>query len=325
MGHSRLKLAPAILGVVFLGALMIGAQPSISSFAGSNDTAGVGADLPHLLGDTDCNDDVDAVDALQALRSVADIQPQAHCAPLGDVNCDYSLTAVDALGILRYVAQLPPIQAAPACPNIASASMRILTIDKFGDGTVASFSNEITCDDACTIRSFALPDGLGLTFDAVPGPGSTFSHWSNCDSPVGNNCEVTFDADKTVLATFAFDEVIIPATTKVLDDATMALLLRVEGDTYYFDAAATAVAAVQPGDVMVSGSGEGVLRKVVSVTADASEIAVLTEAASLEDAIEKSYAWGERKKQQFSPRKIGIAFDVLQQKGWIGNGAGEPG
>lgn len=48
-------------------------------------------------------------------------------------------------------------------------------------------------------------------------------------------------------------------------------------------------------------------------------------AVTLDDAIEKSYAWGERKKQQFSPRQIGIAFNVLQQKGWIGNGAGEPG
>lgn len=39
-------------------------------------------------------------------------------------------------------------------------------------------------------------------------------------------------------------------------------------------------------------------------------------AASVEDAVDKVYAWNERKKR-FSPRQIGIAFDTLRAKGWL--------
>lgn len=40
-----------------------------------------------------------------------------------------------------------------------------------------------------------------------------------------------------------------------------------------------------------------------------------------DDVVERTYAWGERKRQ-FSPRQIGLAIDVLRKKGWlIGSGA----
>lgn len=39
-------------------------------------------------------------------------------------------------------------------------------------------------------------------------------------------------------------------------------------------------------------------------------------AASAEDAMNKVYAWNERKKR-FSPRQIGIALQTLQDKGWL--------
>lgn len=39
-------------------------------------------------------------------------------------------------------------------------------------------------------------------------------------------------------------------------------------------------------------------------------------ATSTEDAIAKVYAWNERK-QRFSPRQIGIAFETLRAKGWL--------
>ena len=38
--------------------------------------------------------------------------------------------------------------------------------------------------------------------------------------------------------------------------------------------------------------------------------------SSLDDLIEETHAWGERKKQ-FTPRQIGIAFNVLKSKGWL--------
>jgi hypothetical protein len=45
-------------------------------------------------------------------------------------------------------------------------------------------------------------------------------------------------------------------------------------------------------------------------------VASREQAASVEDAIAKVYAWSDRKKR-FSPRQIGIAFETLRAKGWL--------
>ncbi len=42
--------------------------------------------------------------------------------------------------------------------------------------------------------------------------------------------------------------------------------------------------------------------------------------ASRDELIARTYAWNERKKR-FSPRQIGLAADVLTEKGWTGGGA----
>jgi hypothetical protein len=57
-------------------------------------------------GDVDCNERVDAVDALLALREVAKRSPPARCLYLGELDCDFELTSQDALMILRHVAGL---------------------------------------------------------------------------------------------------------------------------------------------------------------------------------------------------------------------------
>lgn len=87
--------------------------------------------------------------------------------------------------------------------------------------------------------------------------------------------------------TFAIEDVQLLATTRTLGAQTMDLLLRKEGDTYFFDGAATEVAALQPDDIIISSAGEGFLRRVVATSASATEIAVETADASLEDAIER--------------------------------------
>lgn len=45
-------------------------------------------------------------------------------------------------------------------------------------------------------------------------------------------------------------------------------------------------------------------------------VAKETVVTSKADVIERVYAWSDRKRQ-FTPRQIGIAFDVLSQKGWV--------
>ena len=45
-------------------------------------------------------------------------------------------------------------------------------------------------------------------------------------------------------------------------------------------------------------------------------VAKREQAANIEDAVEKVYAWNDRKRR-FSPRQIGIAFETLRAKGWL--------
>lgn len=71
-----------------------------------------------ILGDADCDLDVDAVDALKVLQDVAGLDPDAPCLAQSDVQCDGDRDAVDALGILIYVAGLPPQPQDEPCPAV---------------------------------------------------------------------------------------------------------------------------------------------------------------------------------------------------------------
>jgi hypothetical protein len=162
-----------------------------------------------------------------------------------------------------------------------------LAVDKFGEGTVASSPEGIDCGTDCTSQAATYPSGTTVVLTPTADPGSAFSYWSGCDSVSGDSCTVDMDGDHTVFATFAFTEVKIPETTKVLDAATMGHLIRQEGSTYYFDSQATAVASLKAGDVIVSGVGEGFIRKVTAINVTDQEIAVETADATLEDAIQR--------------------------------------
>ena len=64
--------------------------------------------LPALQGDVTCDSNVNSVDSLQILRSVAGLSTNAPCmATAADVNCDSAVNSVDSLRILRFVAGLP--------------------------------------------------------------------------------------------------------------------------------------------------------------------------------------------------------------------------
>ena len=89
--------------------------------------------LPKVaMGDVDCDDDVDSVDALKALRHVASLSvAQTEPCPdvgtalarvsdegaavetMGDVDCDGDVDSVDALKVLRHVASLSVAQTEP--------------------------------------------------------------------------------------------------------------------------------------------------------------------------------------------------------------------
>lgn len=72
-------------------------------------------------GDTNCDQVVNATDALGALQVAADVQPTPICAFAGDIDCSGEVDVSDAIGILRYAAGLPAASGAAAqstCPPI---------------------------------------------------------------------------------------------------------------------------------------------------------------------------------------------------------------
>lgn len=76
---------------------------------------------PLIQGDADCDQDVDAVDALWVLRKSASIEPFSACIAQGDIQCDADIDSVDALGILRHVAALPPLAQNDPCAPIGDS------------------------------------------------------------------------------------------------------------------------------------------------------------------------------------------------------------
>ncbi|MBA3866594.1 MAG: PPC domain-containing protein [Solirubrobacterales bacterium] len=69
-----------------------------------------------------------------------------------------------------------------------------------GAGSVVSFSAPIACDSSCSYR---LEVGETVTLDAQPTPGSTFSGWSGAGCSGTGACQVTLNADTSVVANFA--------------------------------------------------------------------------------------------------------------------------
>ena len=67
----------------------------------------------------DCDNDVDSIDALLILRSVAEAGLITGCMDHADVDCDSDIDSVDALRLLRYVAQLPT-DAPGDCPPVGA-------------------------------------------------------------------------------------------------------------------------------------------------------------------------------------------------------------
>ena len=82
-----------------------------------------------IVGDVDCDGDVDSVDGLKILQHVAGkVVNQSEPCPdigsqfvtlFGDVDCDGDVDSVDALKVMRFVALLPVSQIEP-CTNIGS-------------------------------------------------------------------------------------------------------------------------------------------------------------------------------------------------------------
>jgi hypothetical protein len=208
----------------------------------------------------------------------------------GSVVAAYSLSATGAWS--RWFAANPGVSDLTSLDDMQGvlalgSSGFSLAVDKFGEGTVTSSPGGIDCGAGCTYQAATFSPNSSVILTAAATPGSVFSHWTGCDSVSDNSCTATIDGDKTVFATFALTELRLREGTKVLDEDTMGHLLRQEGSIYYFDQGAEVAAQLQPGDVILSFAGGGLLRRVAQVSISGDQIAVDTIGASLEEAIER--------------------------------------
>ena len=87
-------------------------------------------------------------------------------------------------------------------------------------------------------------------------------------------------------------DVVIPTTTKVLDDLTMQNLSSVTegGSRLSFSGTTAQLGSISPGDVVIAGvhndTPQGLLRKVASVSTEGDQVVIYTIPATLEDAIQ---------------------------------------
>jgi hypothetical protein len=80
-----------------------------------------------------------------------------------------------------------------------NAVEHLLTVHKAGTGTGTVTGSGIACGGDCT-ESYN--SGSSVILIAEPSAGSSFSGWTGCDTPSGNSCTMSVDAEKSVTATF---------------------------------------------------------------------------------------------------------------------------
>lgn len=186
-------------------------------------------------------------------------------------------------------------------------AMRTLSISKFGAGVIVDDANKLDCGDTC---SQAYEEGQTVTLTATPAAGWQIHHWTGCDMINGETCVVAMNSDKSVHPTFTTLATTLHENVVLLDEATMALLKSQAGSTLIFDISASAIAALNPGDVIVSTAGDGLARKVNAVNVLAgSAIYVETDAARLEDIIKDGTVILN---QKLSPSALKSAVPLLK-------------
>ena len=83
--------------------------------------------------------------------------------------------------------------------------------------------------------------------------------------------------------------IVLGPKTKVLSDDTNSKFLSVSPDsvTYHYNISAAQFAGLSPGDILLSSQSDGLLKKIVSISATPTEYIVQTATATLEEAFEK--------------------------------------
>lgn len=142
----RFVSAPALLFVIALLVMLMpgGARMSRAAQDASQQ------------GDVNCDANVNSIDSLQILRSVAGLSTTAPClADAGDVNCDGAVNSIDSLRILRHVAGL-----SNTTPNGCIAISEPLAPPPTSEALIAQAlaDGDITPEESLLYRAYALFD-----------------------------------------------------------------------------------------------------------------------------------------------------------------------
>jgi len=125
------------------------------------------------------------------LQRNADFRSSTQCGSAGPPNNVYGWGIINALAAVQNSLPTRTLTVASASPS-SGVSITVNPNDNNGQGNgVTQFT-----------RTYSSNTVVILTASATAG-GNNFSNWSGCDSSSGPTCNVTMNADKAVLATYA--------------------------------------------------------------------------------------------------------------------------
>lgn len=166
----------------------------------------------------------------------------------------------------------------------STGAQATLALSKFGVGQVTSDPSRVSCLAGCDTGSWTFGWGSTVRLTASSSTAQRVL-WTGCDSVSGNICTVSLNGDRQTSVAFAARPEPQPeSNTKVLSPEQVAGIRSIDANRVLFSPTTPGLDAWKPGDVLVSGTGEGFLRRLTAIEHSTTAVIVSTEAASLDDA-----------------------------------------
>lgn len=151
----------------------------------------------------------------------------------------------------------------PPAPPVVDPGL-LLSVDTFGRGSVTANAGGLQCAGQVCTGTFE--NNASVTLSGVPEAGWRLDHWTGCDTVSGTTCTVQMNEPKLVQPYFvSVAEPIVSSDVVVLSEGSLTALQSDTNGVLVFDSSATQLKSVQVGQLLVSGQGEGFVRRVSNV------------------------------------------------------------